>query len=67
MLQRDDMVMMVMKVLVAMVVMMMMIPMKPSSMTVTMPTISPPPFGKAFLRQISACRRAFSLCVFSAP
>jgi hypothetical protein len=36
MLQRDGMVMMVMKVLV-----MMMIPMKPSSMTMTMATISP--------------------------
>jgi hypothetical protein len=40
MLQRDDMVMMEMKVLVVMV-MMVMIPMKPSSMTVTMATISP--------------------------
>jgi hypothetical protein len=40
MLQRDDVVMMVMKVLV-MMVMMMMIPMKPSSMMVTMATISP--------------------------
>jgi hypothetical protein len=57
MLQRDDMVMMVMKVLV-----MMMIPMKPSSMTVMMAMISP--FGKEFPRQISACRRAFSLYVF---
>jgi hypothetical protein len=40
MLQWDGVVMMVMKMLVAMV-MMMMIPMKPSSMTVTMATISP--------------------------
>jgi hypothetical protein len=39
MLQQDGVVMMVMQVLVAMV-MMMMIPMKPSSMTVTMATIS---------------------------
>jgi hypothetical protein len=39
MLQRDGVVMMVMKVLVVMV--MMMIPMKPSSMAVTMATISP--------------------------
>jgi hypothetical protein len=61
MLQRDG---MVMKVLV-MMVMMMMIPMKPSSMAVTMATISPS--GKEFPRQISACRRAFSVCVFSAP
>jgi hypothetical protein len=59
------MVMMVMKVLVAMVMMMMMIPMKPSSMTVMMAMISPS--GKAFPRQISAYRRAFSLCVSSAP
>jgi hypothetical protein len=57
MLQRDGVVTTVMKVLVAMV--MMMIPMKPSSMMVTMVMIPP--------RQISACRRAFSLCVFSAP
>jgi hypothetical protein len=64
MLQRDGMVMTVMKVLV-MMVMMMMIPMKPSSMAVTMATISPS--GKEFPRQISACRRAFSVCVFSAP
>jgi hypothetical protein len=40
MLQQDDVMMMVMKVLVAMV-MIMMIPMKPSSMTVSMVTISP--------------------------
>jgi hypothetical protein len=61
MLQQDGMVMMVMKVLVAMV-MMMVIPMKPGSMTVMIP-----PSGKEFPWQISACRRAFSLCVFSAP
>jgi hypothetical protein len=58
MLQRDGMVMIVIKVLVAMV--MMMIPMKPSSMTMT-------PSGKEFPWQISTCRRAFSLRVFSAP
>jgi hypothetical protein len=63
MLQRDGVVVTVMKVLVMMV--MMMIPMKPSSMAVTIATISP--FGKEFPRQISACQRAFSLCVFSAP
>jgi hypothetical protein len=63
MLQQDGVVMMVMKVLMAMV--MMMIPMKPSSMTVMMAMISPS--GKEFPRQISAYRRAFSLCVFSAP
>jgi hypothetical protein len=39
-LQRDGLVMMVMKVLL-MMVMMMMIPMKPSSMVMTMVTISP--------------------------
>jgi hypothetical protein len=60
MLQWDGVVMMVMKVLV-----MMMIPMKPSSMTVTLAMISPS--GKEFPWQISACRRAFSLCVFFAP
>jgi hypothetical protein len=64
MLQQDGMVMTVMKVLV-MMVMMMMIPMKPSLMTMTMATISPS--GEELPRQISACRRAFSLCVFSAP
>jgi hypothetical protein len=40
MLQRDGMVMMVMKVMMMMVVMMMM-PMKPSSIAMTMATISP--------------------------
>jgi hypothetical protein len=64
MLQRDDVVMMVMKVLVAMVVMIM-IPMKPSSMTMTMAMISP--LREGISQQISACQRAFSLCVFSAP
>jgi hypothetical protein len=64
MLQWDDVVMTVMKVLVVVVVMMM-IPMKPSSMAVTMAMISPS--GKEFPWQISACRRAFSLCVFSTP
>jgi hypothetical protein len=50
--------MMVMEVLV----MMMMIPMKPSSITMMMAMISPPPLsGKEFPWQISACRRAFSL------
>jgi hypothetical protein len=53
----------VMKVLVMMV--MMMISMKPSSMAVMMATISPS--GKEFPQHISACRRAFSLYVFSAP
>jgi hypothetical protein len=62
MLQRDGVVMTVMKVLVMMMVMMMMIPMKPNSMIVMMATIYPS--GKEFPRQISACRRAFSLCVF---
>jgi hypothetical protein len=60
MLQRHG---VVMKVLVAMV--MMMIPMKPSSMMVTMAMISPLREGIPW--QISSCRRAFSLCVFSAP
>jgi hypothetical protein len=64
MLQRDGVVMKMMKVLVIMA-MMMMIPMKPSSMAVMMATISP--LRKEFPRQISACRRAFSLCVFFAP
>jgi hypothetical protein len=64
MLQLDGVVMMVMKVLMAMV-MMMMIPMKPSSMTVTMATISLLREGTS--QQISACRGAFSLSVFSAP
>jgi hypothetical protein len=62
MLQRDGVVMMVMKVLVMMV---MMIPMKSSSMAMTMATISPLREGIPW--QISACRRAFSLYVFSAP
>jgi hypothetical protein len=62
MLQRDGVVMMVMKVLV---MMMMTIPMKPNSMMVTMAMISPS--GKEFPRQISVCRRAFSLSVFSFP
>jgi hypothetical protein len=61
MLQRDSIVMTLMKVLVVM----MMILMKPSSMAVTIATI-PPPSGKEFSQQISACRRVFSLCVFSA-
>jgi hypothetical protein len=65
MLQRDGMVMMVMKVLVMRVMMMMMIPMKSSSMAITMATISP--LWEEFPQQISACRRAFSLYVFSAP
>jgi hypothetical protein len=63
MLQRDGVVMTVIKVLVVMMTMMM-IPMKPSSKAVTMATIPP---GKEFPWQISPCRRAFSLCVFSAP
>jgi hypothetical protein len=53
-----------MKVLV-MMVMMMMIPMNPSSMAMMMATISLS--RKEFPQHISACRRAFSLCVFSAP
>jgi hypothetical protein len=64
MFHRDGVVMKMMKVLV-MMVMMMMILMKPSLMTMTMATISPS--GKEFPQQISACRRAFSLYVFSAP
>jgi hypothetical protein len=64
MLQRDGVVMTAMKVLVMMVVMMM-ISMKPSLMMVTMAMISPS--GKEFPSQIFACRRAFSLYVFSAP
>jgi hypothetical protein len=63
MLQRDGMVMTVMKVLVMMVIMM--IPMKPSSMAVTIVMTSP--FGKEFPWPISACRRAFSLCVCFLP
>jgi hypothetical protein len=62
MLQWDGVVMTVMKVLV---MMMMMIPMKPSSMAMTMATISP--LREGISRQISACRRALSLCMFSAP
>jgi hypothetical protein len=56
MLHRDGMVIKMMKVV------MMMIPMKPSSMMMTMARISPS--RKEFPRQISAYRRAFSLCVF---
>ena len=44
--------------------MMMMIPMKSGVMTMTMAMI--PPSGKEFPRQISPCRRAFSLSVVSA-
>jgi hypothetical protein len=55
MLQREGMVMTVMKVLVMMVVMMM-IPMKPSSMAVTMATISP------LWEGISSAEAAESIC-----
>jgi hypothetical protein len=41
-----------------------MIPMKPGSMAVTMATISPLQEG---ISPADFCRRAFSLCVFSAP
>jgi hypothetical protein len=44
---------------------MMMILMNPSSMAMTMAMISLS--GKEFPLQISACRRVFSLYVFSAP
>jgi hypothetical protein len=62
MLQRDGVMMVMMKVLVMMV----MISMKPGSMVMTMATISPLQ-EVIFPRQISACRRAFSLRLFSAP
>jgi hypothetical protein len=61
MLQRDGVVMMAMKVLV----MMMMIPMKPRSMAMMMATISP--LREGISPADSACRRAFSLCVFFPP
>jgi hypothetical protein len=64
MLQRDGVVMMMM--VLVMMVMMMMIPMKPNSMAMMIATIFPLS-GKEFPRQIFACRRAFSLYVFSAP
>jgi hypothetical protein len=54
-----------MKVLVLVMMMMMMVLMKSSAMMMAMATISP--LRKEFPRQISACRRAFSLYVFSAP
>jgi hypothetical protein len=60
-LQRDDVVMMVMKVLVMMVMMMM--PMKPSSMAVTMATISPRREG-IFLPNFCLPESFLSLCVF---
>jgi hypothetical protein len=59
MLQRDG---VVMKVLVMVVIMILM---KSSSMVTTMAMISP--LREGIPRQISACWRAFSLCVFSAP
>jgi hypothetical protein len=68
MLQRDGVAMMVMKVLVMMMMMMMMmmmIPMKPSSMTVTMATISPPP-GRNFLDRFLPAGE-LSLCVCFPP
>jgi hypothetical protein len=61
MLQRDGVVMVMMKVLV----MKMMILMKSSSMVMTMAMISPLQEGISPID--SACRRAFSLLVFSAP
>jgi hypothetical protein len=62
MLQRDGVVMMVMEVLVMMVVMMMIL-MKPSSMTVTMATISPLREG---ISPVDFClpESFLSLCVF---
>jgi hypothetical protein len=62
MLQRDGVVMVKMLV---MMVMKMMIPMKPSLMMMMMAMISP--LREGISPQISACRRAFSLSVFSAP
>jgi hypothetical protein len=61
MLQRDGMVMKMMKVLVMMV--MMMIPMKPSSMAMTMTTISPSREG---ISPVDFClpESFLSLCVF---
>jgi hypothetical protein len=67
MLQRNGMVMMVMKVLVAMVMMMMMMMIRWSPARWRWRWQRFPPSGKEFPRQISAYRRAFSLCVFSAP
>jgi hypothetical protein len=65
MLQRDGVVMMVMKVLVMMVVMMM-ISMNPSSMAMTMATISPLREG---ISPADFClpESFLSLCVFFAP
>jgi hypothetical protein len=57
------MVMIVMKVLMAMVMMMMML-MNPSSMAMTMATISPLREG---ISSADFCLRAFSLYVFSVP
>jgi hypothetical protein len=62
MLQRDGVVMMVMKVLV-MMVMVMMIPMKPSSMAMTMVTISPLGEGIS-LADFCLPKSFLSLCVF---
>jgi hypothetical protein len=61
MLQRDGVVMMMMKVLV--VVVMMMIPMKPSSMAVTMATISPLREGIS-LADFCLPESFLSVCVF---
>jgi hypothetical protein len=65
MLQRDGVVMVKMKVLVMMVIKMM-IPMKPSSMVMTMATISPLREGIS-LAYFCLPESFFSLCVFSAP
>jgi hypothetical protein len=62
MLQRDGVVMVMMKVLV-MTVMKMMIPMKPSSMAITMATISPLREG-IFPADFFLPESFFSLCVF---
>jgi hypothetical protein len=59
MLQRDNVVMTVMKVLV---MMMMMIPMKPSSMVVTMATISPLREGISPIDYLLARELSLSVC-----
>jgi hypothetical protein len=64
MLQRDGVVMVKMKVLV-MMVMKMMISMKPSSMVITMATISP--LWKGISPADFCLPKSFSLSVFSAP
>jgi hypothetical protein len=64
MLQRDGVVMVKMKVLV-MMVMEMMIPMNPSSMVMTMTTISP--LREGISLAYFCLSESFSLSVFSAP